>query len=82
MFEALHCPEIDLFASPQNAKLPLFCSRFPTAGAWAVDALTLDWSHLDAYAFLPFPLVGRVVEMVAMTSCRLILIAPFWLTQI
>jgi len=82
VFRVLHRPEVDLFASPLNHKLPRFCTRVPMPGAWAVDALVLDWAFLDGYAFPPFALVGRVVEKAAARQCRTVLIAPFWPSQI
>ena len=48
-----HRPQIDLFATRFNHKLPLFVSPVPDTLAVAVDALTLPWEDLDAYAFPP-----------------------------
>ena len=47
-----HRPQIDLFATRFNNKLPLFVSPVLDPLASAVDALTLPWEDLDAYAFL------------------------------
>ena len=57
-----HQPHIDLFATRFNHKLPLFVSPVPDSLAFAVDALTLPWEDLDAYAFPPTPILGKVVE--------------------
>ena len=46
-----HWPQIDLFATRFNNKLPLFVSPVPDLLASAVDALSLPWEGLDAYAF-------------------------------
>ena len=56
-----HRPQIDLFATRFN-KLPLFVSPVPDTLAVAVDALTLPWEDLDAYAFPPTAILGKVVE--------------------
>ena len=48
-----HRPQIDLFATRFNHKLPQFVSPVPDSLAVAVDALTLPWEDLDAYAFPP-----------------------------
>ena len=48
-----HRPQIDLFATRFNHKLPRFVSPVPDPLAVAVDALTLPWEDLDAYAFPP-----------------------------
>ena len=72
-------PHIDLFATRFNHKLPLFVSLVPDSLAFAVDALTLPWEDLDAYAFPPTPILGKVVEKLLDSPCkRLILIAPGW----
>ena len=74
-----HWPQIDLFATRFNHKLPQFVSPVPDSLAVAVDALTLPWEELDAYAFPPTAILGRVVEKLLDSPCkRIILIAPGW----
>ena len=74
-----HRPQIDLFATRFNHKLPLFVSPVPDTLAVAVDALTLPWEDLDAYAFPRTAILGKVVEKLQDSPCkRLILIAPGW----
>ena len=74
-----HRPQIDLFAMRFNNKLPLFVSPVPDTLATAVDALSLPWEDLDAYAFPPIAILGKVVEKLQDTPCkRIILIAPGW----
>ena len=46
-----HQPQVDLFATRFNNKLPQFVSPVPDPQAWAVDALSLSWEDLDPYAF-------------------------------
>ena len=68
-------PQVDLFATRFNHKLPKFVSPVPDPTAWAVDAMSLSWETLDAYAFLQFPYPTKVVDQ----GCRrIILIAPGW----
>ena len=70
-------PQVDLFATRFNHKLPRFVSPVPTA--WAVDALSLPWENLDAYAFPPVSLLNQVISKIMDQGChRLILIAPGW----
>ena len=57
-----HRPQIDLFATRFNNKLPQFVSPVPDSLAVAVDALSLQWEDLDAYAFPPAAILGKVVE--------------------
>ena len=58
-----HQPQVDLFATRFNNKLPQFVSPVPDPQAWAVDALSLSWEDLDPYAFPPAAILGKVVEL-------------------
>ena len=54
-------------------------SLVPDRLAWKVDALSLQWENLDAYAFPPIALLGQVVTKLLDHRCRrMILIAPGW----
>ena len=54
-----HQPQVDLFATGFNNKLPQFVSPVPDPQAWAVDALSLSWEDLDPYAFPPAAILGK-----------------------
>ena len=70
-------PNIDLFATRFNTKLPWFVSPVPDSLATAVDALSQPWEDLNAYAFPPAAILGKVVENLQGSPCkRIILIAP------
>ena len=72
-------PLVDLFATWFNHKLPKFVSLVPDPTAFAVDALSLLWENLDAYAFPPVSLLTKVISKVMNQGCyRMILIAPGW----
>ena len=72
-----HQPQVDLFATRFNNKLPQFVSPVPDPQAWAVDALSLSWEKLDPYAFPPAAILGKVVEKLQdYPFNRIILIAP------
>ena len=74
-----HQPQVDLFATRFNNKVPQFVSPVPDPQAWAVDALNLSWENLDPYAFPPAAILGKVVEKLQGYPCkRIILIAPGW----
>ena len=74
-----HRAQIDLFATRFNYELPLFVSPAPDPLATAVDALSLPWEDLDAYAFPPAAILGKVVEKLQDSPCKsIILIAPGW----
>ena len=74
-------PMIDLFATRFNHRLPIYVSPVPDPGAWEIDALTMSWANLLAYAFPPFPILGKVVRKARLERPRLILIAPWWPAQ-
>ena len=46
-----HTPQIDLFATRFNKKLPMFVSPVLDKEAWTVDTLSLSWKDMDGYAF-------------------------------
>ena len=72
-------PRVDLFATWFNHKLPRFVSPVPDPTAWAVDALSLQWDQLEAYAFPPVSLIPQVISKLRDQCCRsMILIAPGW----
>ena len=74
-----HRPKIGLFTMRVNNKLPLFVSPVSDLLTTAVDALSLPWKDLDAYAFPPAAILGKVVEKLQDSPCkRIILIAPGW----
>ena len=74
-------PMIDLFATSQNFKLPLYVSPVPDAAAVAVDAMSMDWDNLHGYAFPPSPMMPKVMEKIRTSTCQLIVIAPYWPKQ-
>ena len=70
-------PQIDLFATRFNHRLPKFVSPVPDPAAWAVDALSLSWGNLHVYAFPPVSLLNQVESKLMDQGChRMILIAP------
>ncbi|XP_067653190.1 uncharacterized protein [Haliotis asinina] len=72
-------PMLDLFATRLNCQLPIYVSPVPDPAAWAVDALSLEWEGMDAYAFPPPAVLAQVVAKLQNTkSIRLLLVAPMW----
>jgi hypothetical protein len=67
---------IDLFATRFNARLPSFVSPVPDPEALAVDALSMDWTGLDLYAFPPTPLIPQVIQRLEKFGCQMTLVAP------
>ena len=71
-------PQVDLFATRLNHKMPLYVSPVPDQNAWNIDALNISWSSLVAYAYPPTALLPKVIQRVHQYNCLLILIAPGW----
>jgi len=78
IFKVWGTPHLDLFATKDNAKLPVFVSPLPDPEAWAEDALAISWTNLWAYAFPPTSIMVRVVEKILQSVCHIILVAPAW----
>lgn len=78
LWEKWDKPMVDLFATRCNHRLPVYVSPVPDEEAWEVDALSLSWTGLDAYAFPPFSLIPRVLQKARVEGPRLVLIAPMW----
>ena len=74
-------PDIDLFASRLNNKLPLYYSWKPDPGASGVNALSISWGNVFGYAFPPFNLINRVLSKLEYESGSVTLICPYWPSQ-
>lgn len=73
---------IDLFASRTNRQLPVYCSWKPDPSAYAVDALSIQWSNHYPYLFPPFALISRCIEKIREERIDAVLIAPVWQNQV
>ena len=62
-------------SEPQAA---ILCATIPDQKALSIDALTMDWNHIHAYAFPPFHLIPAVINKVRLSQCKIVLIAPLW----
>ncbi|XP_041426492.1 uncharacterized protein LOC734383 isoform X1 [Xenopus laevis] len=54
-------PDIDMFASRHNFKVPTYCARSQDPRAAYVDALVIPWIFKRVYAFPPLALLPRVI---------------------
>ena len=74
--QSLHM-EIDLFAHPGNAKLPLFGCLFQHPLARVTDALTTEWNQWRSiYLFPPLNLIPTCLEKLEKYSGKGVFIAP------
>ncbi|CAC5421396.1 unnamed protein product [Mytilus coruscus] len=71
-------PMTDLIASGDNHKAPVFCVWIPHYKALSVDALTISWENMWAYAFPPICLIPKVLKHMSQYKCQIILIAQLW----
>ena len=71
-------PLVDLFATRYNAKLSCFVSPVPDDLAFGVDAMSMSWEGIHAYAYPPTALIRQVLRKIKLHSCKIILIAPYW----
>ena len=78
IFQIMDFPSIDMFATRLNHRLPFYVSLIPDQKALSIDALTMDWNHIHAYAFPPFHLIPAVISKVRLSQCKIVLIAPLW----
>ena len=74
-------PQIDLFASRLNHRLPKYMSWHPDPGSCAVDSLQHSWRNLYEYVFPPFCLIGKVLAKVRKDQSLLLIVTPGWQTQ-
>ena len=66
---------LDLFATRFNHKLPLYVSPVLDNHAFAIDAFSMNWNHIHAYAFPPTILIPCVLNKIRQSQCRIVLIA-------
>ena len=77
IFQVLSYPNVDLFVTRFNHKLPLYVSPVPDNHALAIDALSMNWNLLHTYAFPP-TMIPSVLAKIHQSRCRIVLIAPLW----
>lgn len=74
---------VDLFASSENAHLPVFYSLHRCPGTSGVNALLQSWSGHNAYALPPFntSVLLQVVQKVREECATVTLVVPCWPSQ-
>ena len=73
--------ELDLFASKENHKLPLYVSYLPDPEAYAVNAFSLIWTNINAFVFPPFSVLGLVLQKILQDQATVTVVAPIFHTQ-
>jgi hypothetical protein len=78
----LFIPDIDLFASRLNHKVPVYAAWNPDPGATIINSLMHYWGDFSCiYAFPPFAIIHMVLQKLIMDQAEGILIVPFWTTK-
>ena len=79
LIDALWGPHsVDRFASPHNAKLPVFNTRFWCRGSSGVDAFGQNWSVGNNYICPPASLIVQVFSRLKSFKAAGTLIIPKW----
>ena len=74
-------PQVDMFASDHNHRLPRYWSWHPSPFAERVDAMRQDWnfSHNGLmHCNPPWPLILRVLRKVGLDKAKLVMCLPYW----
>ena len=71
-------PQVDLFATRGNRQLPVYVSPYPDPEALSVDAMSMSWKSLWAYAFPPYALLPAILHKILQDQADIVLIAPLW----
>ena len=74
-------PEIDLFATRLNTKLPRYVSFKPDPHAEFIDAFSLCWTDWKFYAFPPFSCIARCIAKALRENATGLLVVPWWPSQ-
>jgi len=77
----LFFPQVDLFATCHNCQVVKFVSWKVDPWAWKINAFSVNWKDLNAYAFPPFILIDKVLLKVREEKSRIMLITPNWPAQ-
>jgi hypothetical protein len=75
-------PDIDLFATAENARCPRFASKFAAEQgvAVAINAFSINWGRCYFYACPPPRLVIPALRQVAAQAARGVMVVPCWPT--
>ena len=77
-FQMFNHSNLDLFATRFSHKLPLCAFPVLDNQAFAIDAFSMNWNNIHAYAFPTTILTPSVLNKICQFQCRMVLIAPLW----
>ena len=74
--QGLGTVDVDLFACRLCHQIPRYIKWQPDPHAWMVDTFQISSTHLKAYVFAPFTLIGRVLAKAMRDKFTLIIVTP------
>ena len=74
--------QVDLFASRTDHQLDKYVSWTPDPGAWAIDAMKINWDLDGIYCFPPFCMISFILSRVIQEEATMTLITPEWPQQV
>jgi len=74
-------PDVDLFASRLNHKLPVYFSWKPDPGSAFCDAFRAPWEGIFGFAFPPFNQIARTLYKLEHEEALILLVCPYWPSQ-
>ncbi|MCP3680799.1 MAG: hypothetical protein GY782_11310 [Gammaproteobacteria bacterium] len=79
VFQLWGSPQVDVFASPQNFRLPLWYSTQPHQLSLGTNSLAHSWAGFTVYAFPPTNLIKQTLLKIRNEKVEMaIVIIPFW----
>ena len=81
LFRRWGTPQIDLFATHLNYKVPLWFSRLEHQAAAGTDAFAQSWKGWFVYAFPPINLILRTLTKIREDQTEAIVLVPHWPRQ-
>ena len=79
--QRIYRPDVDLFATRANHRLPRYVSRYPDPGAMATDAFLCDWSQWRSWIYAPLVLLPRIIQKIKRDKATALILAPVWKGQ-
>ena len=77
IFHMTKFPYTGLFATRHHHRLPIYVSPIADGKALAIDALSIVWKRIHAYAF-PFHIIQALPQKIHKSQCKVVHIAPLW----
>jgi ribonuclease HI len=74
-------PQVDLFATPSNTKIPFSIPRMGESQTQRLDAMTIPWRTGLPFIHPPIPLIGRCLRKILWENVPALLVVPDWRGQ-